>query len=76
MPEPDHSQGIRTHKAWLWKTLGWVSKKSSGSLLEYWVTRGLLRVRLLGVNLVRDSGVVMSTSGSTVVDTDVGATIY
>lgn len=53
-----------------------MSKKSSGSLLEYWVTRGLLRVRLLGVNLVRDSGVVMSTSGSTVVDTDVGATIY
>lgn len=51
-------------------------EKSSGSLLEYWVTRGLLRVRLLGVNLVRDSGVVMSTSGSTVVDTDVGATIY
>lgn len=51
-------------------------EKSSGSLLEYWVTRGLLRVRLLGVNLVRDSGVVISTSGSTVVDTDVGATIY
>lgn len=51
-------------------------EKSSGSLLEYWVTRGLLRVRLLGVNLVRDSGVVMSTSGSTVVDTDIGATIY
>lgn len=51
-------------------------EKSSGSLLEYWVTRGLLRVRLLRVNLVRDSGVVMSTSGSTVVDTDVGATIY
>lgn len=51
-------------------------EKSSGSLLEYWVTRGLLHVRLLGVNLVRDSGVVMSTSGSTVVDTDVGATIY
>lgn len=51
-------------------------ERSSGSLLEYWVTRGLLRVRLLGVNLVRDSGVVMSTSGSTVVDTDIGATIY
>lgn len=52
------------------------AEKSNGSLLEYWVTRGLLCVRILGVNLVRNSGVVMSTSGSTVVDTDVGATVY
>lgn len=51
-------------------------EKSRGSLLEYWVTRGPSCVRLLGVKLLRNSGVVMSTSGSIVVDTDVGATIY